>query len=197
MTDGIAPRAEAATGRVIGRIAGTMAWIGGLILTAVAVMVCASILGRQLDGLWLFGPIRGDYELVEAGTAIAVFAFLPWCQLKRGHVAVDIVVQAFPPRLRAVSGLMGDIMLAIVAYVIAWRLYVGFGEKFPHGSDALRAAFGMGPRPFFAETTYELEIPVWIPYGLSLIGAVLFFITAIYTVWRSVNWVARGMEATP
>lgn len=195
--DGIAPRAEAATGRVIAHVAGAMAWIGGLILTALAIMVCLSILGRQLDGIWIFGPISGDYELVEAGTAIAVFAFLPWCQLKRGHVAVDIVVQALPYRWKAFSGLVGDILLAVVAYVIAWRLYVGFAEKFPHGSDAVRSALGMGPRPFFAETTYELEIPVWIPYGLSLIGAVLFFVTALYTVWRSVNWVARGMEATP
>ncbi|MEM7724098.1 MAG: TRAP transporter small permease subunit, partial [Pseudomonadota bacterium] len=99
----LAPRAEAATGRVIARIAGGMAFIGGVLLTCIAVMVCASIFGRQMDGIWFFGPIGGDYELVEAGTAIAVFAFLPWCQLKRGYVAVDIVVRAFPPRLKAIS----------------------------------------------------------------------------------------------
>lgn len=181
-------------GRVIERIAVGMAFIGGVLLTCIAIMVCASIFGRQMDGIWFFGPIGGDYELVEAGTAIAVFAFLPWCQLKRGHVAVDIVVQAFPPRLKAISGLIGDILLAVVAYVIAWRLFVGFGEKFPYGSDAFRAAFGFGSRPFFPETTYELEIQVWIPYGLALIGAVLFFVTAVYTVWRSLNWVLQGEE---
>ncbi|MEM7723352.1 MAG: hypothetical protein AAF376_13380, partial [Pseudomonadota bacterium] len=83
---------------------------------------------------------------------------------------------------------------AVVAYVIAWRLFIGFGEKFPYGSDSLRAALGFGSRPFFPETTYELEIQVWIPYGLALIGAVLFFVTALYTVWRSLNWVLAGEE---
>ena len=52
----------------------------------------------------------------------------------------------------------------------------------------------MGYKPFFAETTYELEIPVWIPYGLALIGAGLFVIVSIYTVWRSLNWVSAGRE---
>jgi hypothetical protein len=58
------------------------------------------------------------------------------------------------------------------------------------------AALGMGSRPFFPETTYELEIPVWIPYGLAWIGAALFFVTALYTVWRSLNWVLQGQEDT-
>lgn len=173
-----------------------MALAGGVLLSLIALMVCASILGRQMDGLWLFGPIRGDYELVEAGTAIAVFAFLPWCQLRRGHVSVDVVVQALPPRLKALSGLIGDILLAVVAYVIAWRLFIGFGEKLPYGGDGLRQTLGFGYKPFFAETTYELQIPIWMPFGLAFIGAALFFVTALYTVWRSLNWVLQGQEGT-
>jgi len=193
----LAPRAEAAVGRAVERIAMAMALAGGVLLSVIALMVCASILGRQLDGLWLFGPIRGDYELVEAGTAIAVFAFLPWCQLRRGHVSVDIVVQALPPRVKALSGLIGDILLAVVAYVIAWRLFIGFGEKLPYGGDGLRQTLGFGYRPFFAETTYELQIPIWMPFGLAFIGAALFFVTALYTVWRSLNWVLQGQEGRP
>jgi TRAP-type C4-dicarboxylate transport system permease small subunit len=190
----LAPDLEAATGRVMERMARGLAYFGGVLLAVLAVMVCVSIIGRALDGFGL-SPITGDYELVEAGCAIAVFAFLPWCQLKRGHVAVDIVVQNMPPRVKAFSGLVGDILLAIVAYVILWRIWLGFGEKFPYGSDELRSVFGFGSRPFFPETTYELEIPTWIPYGLSVIGAALFFIVALYTVWRSINWVAAGYEA--
>ncbi len=171
-----------------------LAYGGGLILTVLALMVVVSVIGRRLDGILFFGPITGDYELVEAGCAIAVFAFLPWCQLKRGHVAVDIVVQAFPARVKALSGLIGDVLLAVAAYIIAWRLWLGFGEKFPYGSDNLRAALDMGPRPFFPQTSYELEIPTWIPYGLCFIGAALFLITALYTVWRSLNWTLTGAE---
>jgi hypothetical protein len=143
----IAPRAEAATGRAIERLARGLAYLGGVILVSVAVMVCVSIIGRQFDGIAFFRPVRGDYELVELGCVIAVCAFLPWCQLKRGHVAVDIVVQAMPYRAKAFSGLVGDILISIVAFVMAWRLWAGFGEKFPHFPDGLREALGMGARP--------------------------------------------------
>jgi TRAP-type C4-dicarboxylate transport system permease small subunit len=37
----------------------------------------------------------------------------------------------------------------------------------------------MGKKPFFPETTYELQIPIWLPYGFCLIGAALFFLVAI------------------
>lgn len=190
----IAPRAEAATGRAVATVARMLAYLGGIVLVLVALMVTASIIGRQFDGIAFFRPVRGDYELVELGCVIAVCAFLPWCQLRRGHVAVDIVVQAARPRIKAFSGLVGDIAIAAVAFVMAWRLWAGFAEKFPFGSDALREALGMGARPFFPETTYELELPVWIPYGLAFIGVALFFLTALYTVWRSLNWTLQGAE---
>jgi TRAP-type C4-dicarboxylate transport system permease small subunit len=193
----IAPKAEAAAGRVVERMARLLAYLGGIVLVLVALMVTASIIGRQFDGIAFFRPVRGDYELVELGCVIAVCAFLPWCQLKRGHVAVDIVVQATPPRIKALSGLVGDILIAAVAFVMAWRLWAGFGEKLPYGSDAFRETFGMGYRPFFPETTYELELPVWIPYGIAFIGVALFFLTSLYTVWRSLNWTLEGMEKTP
>jgi TRAP-type C4-dicarboxylate transport system permease small subunit len=193
----IAPKAEAAAGRVVERVARGLAYLGGFVLVAVALMVTASIIGRQFDGIAFFRPVRGDYELVELGCVIAVCAFLPWCQLKRGHVAVDLVVQAGSPRVQAFSGLIGDALIAAVAFVMAWRLWAGFGEKLPYGSDGMREALGMGFRPFFPETTYELELPVWIPYGIAFIGVALFFLTSLYTVWRSLNWTLEGMEKTP
>ena len=54
-----------------------MAWFGSFVLVIIAVMSVASIIGRALSGLGL-GPVPGDFELVEAGTALAVFCFLPW-----------------------------------------------------------------------------------------------------------------------
>ena len=189
----IAPAAQAATGRVLTRLARGLAYFGGVILAGIALMTVASITGRAL--VWAgLGPITGDFELVEAGCAVAVFAFLPWCQLNRGHVTVDIFVQNLPSRVFAILGFIGDILVALAAIVIGWRFYLGFGEKYPYGSEAFRGAMGMGSKPFFPETTYELELPVWIPYGLALIGAIFFVVVSLYCVWRSLNWVLQGHE---
>ncbi|WP_371170956.1 TRAP transporter small permease [Aliiroseovarius sp. 2305UL8-7] len=189
----IAKQAEMRVGRVITVLSRWMAYSGGVVLAGIALTTVFSVIGRALLGFGL-GPIKGDYEIVEMGCAIAVFAFMPWCQLKRGHVTVDIFISRLSERSQAVLGLIGDVFLAGAAYIILWRLWLGFGEKVPFGSDAFRAALSMGSKPFFAESTYELEVPLWIPFGLCLIGAAFFFIVAIFTVWRSLNWVLDGKE---
>lgn len=192
---GLAVTAERRIGRVVEMIARWMAYGGGFILTAMAVMTVVSIIGRLLVGIGL-GPVPGDYEMVANGCALAVFSFLPYCQLKRGHVTVDILTVTFPPRAQAFFGFMGDVLVAGFALIVLRQLWFGFGEKFPYGSDGLRNALSMGYKPFFAETTYELELPVWIPYAIALGGALMFAIVGVYTVWRSLNWLIEGREGT-
>lgn len=182
----IAPRLEKVTGWYLNRLAQILAAFGGCILILLALISVVSILGRWIN-MGGFRAINGDYELIEAGTAIAVFAFLPLCQLNRGHVTVDLLVERFPIFLQNLLTLLGDLVIAIVAFVVMWRLYLGFGEKLPFFSQETRDILSMGYKPFFPETTYELEIPLWQPMGLALIGAVIFFIVSAYTVWRSFN----------
>lgn len=189
----LALEAEKRIGRRLDALARWLAYFGGLILVGLALVTVFSITGRALLPLGL-GPIKGDFEIVEMGCAIAVFSFLPLCQLRRGHVSVDIFVSRLPLRMQAFLGFLGDLALSLAAFVILWRLWLGFGEKFPYGSEAFRNALGIGYKPFFAETSYELELPVWIPYGLSLIGAAVFFLICLYTLWRSLNWVLAGQE---
>ncbi|MFC2967676.1 TRAP transporter small permease [Acidimangrovimonas pyrenivorans] len=189
----LARQAEATAGRMVTAAARWMAYGGGVVLTAAAVLTVVSIIGRALLPLGL-GPVKGDYELVGMGCALAIFSFLPWCQLRRGHVTVDIFVSALPLRVQAALGFIGDTVLTLCSFVILWRLYLGFGEKYPYGSDAFRAALGLGSKPYYPETTYELAIPVWIPYGFAVIGAAVFFLVCLYTMWRSLNWTLDGQE---
>ena len=116
-------------GRVMERISRGLAYFGGVVLAGIALTTVASVIGRALLGFGL-GPIKGDFEIVEMGCAIAVFSFLPWCQLRRGHVTVDIFISRLSDRTQAVLGLVGDVMLSLAAFVILWRLWLGFGEKF-------------------------------------------------------------------
>jgi hypothetical protein len=48
--------------------------------------------------LTTFGPVKGDFEVVEAGIAFSIFAFLPICQLHGGHATVDIFTNLMPKR---------------------------------------------------------------------------------------------------
>jgi TRAP-type C4-dicarboxylate transport system permease small subunit len=171
---------------MIDRIARTMAVIGGVVLCAMIGMVCLSVLGRGINTLAYspllqrvapglaghiaatgIGPIRGDYELVQAGAAFAVFAFLPLCQLSRGHATVEVFTLVLGPRInRAIDGLW-DAVLTLATLLVTWRLWAGMTSQMDSG-----------------QTTFILQFPLWWAYAASLLAAV---IASVVAIWATVE----------
>ena len=144
------------------KLARLFALLGGLVLPVLVVLTCLSVLGRSLNAFGL-GPINGDFELVEAGMAFAIFAFLPLCQLDGAHASVDIFTARLPARTGRALRALTEIVFAVVLVVIAWQLYRGMASKMRSG-----------------QTTFLLEFPVWWAYALSLSGAVVAALVATY-----------------
>ena len=150
-------------------IARTMAVIGGMILIGVVVLTVISIIGRALLPLGIgLGPIKGIYDITEIGVAAAVFAFLPWCQIRGAHAAVDLFKPAFGVIPNRVLDILIDVGMFVIAAVGAYRLYLGMLDKLRYG-----------------ETTLIMQLPVWQGYAASLVGAVAFAIVAGFCVIRS------------
>ncbi len=57
----------------------------GALLTAIALMTCASLIGRNTTG----ATIVGDFELTGAATGAAIALFMPFCQIRRGNIIMD------------------------------------------------------------------------------------------------------------
>jgi len=190
---------EQRVGQLLSHPARWLACFGGLVLTVIAVLTVVSIIGRALTGVELggfaFSAVKGDFELVEIGAAVAVFCFLPWCQLNRGHVRVDIISRVIPGRLDALLELIGDLAIALIAIIITWRIWMGMGERVTWFSQEVRDTLGFGYKPFSVETTFILGWPTWYGYAVGFIGCLLFSIVALYTVWRSINEVIAGRVA--
>lgn len=148
---------------------------GGVTLIIAAVITVISVVKRALGA----ESISGDYELIELATGIAIFAFLPWGHMTGSHVRVDVLAARFGQRVFRGLGTVSDGLVMLISGVVLWRLYLGFAEKFPYGSEKFRDVMSMGSKPYFPETTYELQIPIWLPYGFCLIGAALFFAVSI------------------
>jgi len=142
---------------------------GGAVLVVVLSLTVVSIIGRSLIFAGL-GPIPGDFELVEAGTAFAVLAFLPLCQFHRGHVTVDLFLVRAGRRLNATIDVVANLLMTGAAGVIAWRLFLGLLDKRSYG-----------------ETTFILQFPIWWSYAAALAGAAVFTLVCAYTVWRSIG----------
>jgi len=185
---GIAVNSEKRVERFANQLSKGLVFFGGTVLTALAFMTVLSTIGRAFVGLQIgLGPIPGDFELVEAGTAVSVFCFMSWCQLNQGHVTVDIFTNQFGQRGNALLILIGNSLIFIVAFVIAWRLWMGFGEQVTWFNQPIRDLIGFGYKPFTNNTTYILGMPFWYSYLLSFIGAFCFALISAFTVWRSLN----------
>lgn len=159
---------------IVHALARWLAIAGGLVLVAITVMTVVSIVGRTF--IWAgLGPVPGDFELVEAGTGFAVFAFLPWCQLNRGHATVDLFTNYLSAGANRVIDLLSEIILGLVTLLIAWRLWVGMFEKRDYG-----------------ETTFILQFPIWWGMALCAAATIIGVIVAVYMIAVRAKEVAQG-----
>lgn len=160
-----------AFGRILLAVTRALAIIGGVVLCAMAVLTTVSVSGRSLASVSdIFGPILGDFELIAVGTGIAVFAFMPYCQLKRANVIVDFFMLRAPTRVKAALDALGCLMYGTIMALFAWRTTIG-------GFDFYRSS----------ETTYMLGMPRWWTFPLAVICIVLLLIVCIYTLTRSLD----------
>ncbi|MEO8758964.1 MAG: TRAP transporter small permease [Devosia sp.] len=167
---------ETPVGRFVVRLAAVVAILGGVALVAITAITVVSVIGRALIPLG-GGAVPGDFELVEAGMLFAVFAFLPWCHLERGHATVAIVTDRFPIRFSAVAEFVWDTVMLVAAVFLTWRLWAGLVDKYGNG-----------------ESTFILGVPLWMVYSAGLFGAVILVIVAVYCVARSA---ANAVSASP
>ncbi|MEY3612636.1 MAG: hypothetical protein RJB14_2358 [Pseudomonadota bacterium] len=143
----------------IHRLARWSAWVGGILLTLLTLMVVISVIGRSLSGAGL-GPVPGDYELVEMGVGMAIFFFMPWCYLQGGHATVDLLYAHMPKGLQRFILWLSDLLMLAVWVLLTWRLWEGLLDKYNNH-----------------ETTFILQTPLWWSFALCMVGAVLGCIT--------------------
>ena len=144
-------------------LAKQFAKVGGIILLALAVMTVLSVTGRAINA-YGFGPIDGDFELIEQGTAFIVFCSLPYCQMRFGHVSVDVLSRFFYYPLSWAIALISHIAMSVMAFIIARQLYYGLMDKYSWG-----------------ETSFIIQFPVWWGYAASLPASILWVFSTIAT----------------
>lgn len=161
-------------GRALLAATKAFALAGGLVLVALTLMSLVSVAGRAV----LTKPLPGDYELIQLGCAVAVAAFLPFCQMRGGHVLVDFFTANARPAIRATLDAFGALLIGIAAAVFTWRLAVG-AIGMLHAND---------------QTTI-LEIPTWYAIALMVPSFALFALAGFYTAW--VHWRGRELASPP
>lgn len=159
---------------VASRVITVWALLGGCLLLLVVGINMISIIGS------MFGkPFPGDFELTEIGVAVAVFAFLPYCQLVGANVSADIFTARASRRTIAFFTLLGSLVALGFALLLIWRMY-----------------FGMLDQKEYDYTTTILQFPHWMAFVPILISLGLLALAAVVTLMRDVNALSKGQSTT-
>jgi TRAP-type C4-dicarboxylate transport system permease small subunit len=182
-----APRVDAGDpegplGQFLERLCSGVAMFGGIVLLFIMLVSSVSVIGRNIPQLlnligFKFSPmsIPGDIEIVQLGCAVAIFAFLPYCQIKRSNVFVDFFTGWMSPRYKGVFDVAANLLFLAITLTIAVQLYHGTVDKFTT-----------------RDTTMVLRIPEAWPYAAGLVLSWLLVIVTAYTVLRSAMEVGRN-----
>ena len=142
---------------------------GGLIIVLLVLITAASAISNLLFNV----PFSGEYELAKHFVGIAIFTFLPYCQLSGANVTVDIFTQGFGTRAKAAMLLLSSLLAAAFAVLLLRQMSLGFG-------DYIR----------YPEETAALHIQLWTAFPPILFSLALLLIASLMTAhdaWRGLR----------
>jgi TRAP-type C4-dicarboxylate transport system permease small subunit len=130
--------------RLLSTLARLCAVLAGVLLTVITLMTCVSLIGRNTTG-W---TLVGDFELSGAAAGAAIALFMPWCQVRRGHILVDFFTARASAATQAKLERAGVLLLALAMALLAWRTTLG-------GLNAWNTQ----------STSMMMGLPEWIVYA--------------------------------
>ena len=137
--------------RALEALAKLCAILAGVLLTAITLMTCVSLVGRNTTG-W---TLVGDFELTGVATGAAIALFMPWCQVRRGNIIVDFFTAKASERTNARLDRFGALL--------AWRTAVGGWSAWGNHSES-----------------QILGVPSWIVYAAMVPPFVLTTLIALW-----------------
>ncbi|MDH3712483.1 MAG: TRAP transporter small permease [Gammaproteobacteria bacterium] len=136
------------------------ALLGGLLLSGIVLLTVASATGNLLFDK----PFAGDFEMVEVGVAVAVFLFLPYCQISGANVTADIFTSWVGPRGQAVLEMLASLVALAFAAILLWRMSAGLMDYYEHD-----------------EITSIIGFPLWTAFIPILMSLALLVVAALVT----------------
>lgn len=92
-------------------------WIAGVFLVAMVVLTCANVFLRVV---WM--PVRGTFEIMGFLGAIVTAFALGYTQIKRGHIAVDILIKKFSKKAQRIANSLSCFICMVFFSMAAWQI---------------------------------------------------------------------------
>jgi TRAP-type C4-dicarboxylate transport system permease small subunit len=128
------------------------ALFGGVVLLAIVIVTTVNVGAFAIDKLARMagGTVSGlpGYEdFVRLAIGAAALMFFPYCQLRRGHIAVDIFANATPKAMQNALERLWTLLILLLACFLAYWMVLGMLETRADG--ALSRVLGWSVWPFY------------------------------------------------
>jgi len=113
-------------------------WIAGAFLVAMICLTCANIFLRLF---WL--PVKGTFELMGFFGAVTTAFALGYTQLKKGHIAVDVLIMTFSSKTKRILNFINSFLCMIFFALVAWQVtrYAGTLRSTGEVTETLRIIY--------------------------------------------------------
>ena len=130
----------------------TWTLLGGAVLLLIVLLTVLNVAGFSANEVaQRFGgavsALPGYEELVTLWISCAALMFFPYCQWRRGHVAVDIVTDRLPRWARRLSDGLSLLGMGILALFLAYWMLIGMLEVRADG--VISSILGWPQWPFY------------------------------------------------
>jgi TRAP-type C4-dicarboxylate transport system permease small subunit len=152
---------------VIERTASAWALLGGVVLLSIVIVTTVNVGAFALDkvaraiGATLSG-LPGYEDFVRLAISGGALMFFPYCQLRRGHIAVDLFAKLVPDRAQDILDRCWTLLIAALAGFLAYWMVFGLLET--RADNALSRVLGW---------------PVWPFYVPGIVSLILWAIVAV------------------
>lgn len=147
--------------RALHRLTTLWALLGGAGLLAITLVTATNVAAFLADAVaGLFdadvSALSGYEDFVRLMIAPSALAFLPYCQLQRGHVAVDIFVDQLPARTQLGMDRFFCLVMAVLALFLLYSMTLGMLET--RSDQVVTAVIGWPEWPFYAPGLVSLAL---------------------------------------
>ena len=132
--------------------------VGVSVLLVMIILVTTDVTLRYVFN----SPLRGVYEIVEVMLVIVVTFGMAYAAIQKSMVAVEVLVDRYPPRVRAIVAIFNSLSGLALFSLLSWKT----------------AEQAMTYR-VVGETTYVSGLPLYpfvlmVSFGAALLSLVLF-----------------------
>lgn len=138
--------------KTVGRITEIWALAGGILLIAIVLVTSWNVGAFGLDKIArTFGSnvsaLPGYEDFVRLTISMAALMFFPYCQFRRGHVAVDLLVSSFSRTVKENVDRVWLVATAVLAVFLLYWMIIGIAETRSDG--VLSPVLGWPEWPFY------------------------------------------------